>query len=199
MEQNIIMGELLQKNKEFSQSNKIEFDNLLELKDKHTKGQWPKSIVIACSDSRVPPELIFKQSIGDLFIIRVAGNVLSNDVIASAEYAINHAGVEQVIVLGHTSCGAVGAAMQPDNDSPFVKKLLDKIRPCIKEGMTIDEVAIDNVNHQVESFKNLLPSITTKAVNVVGAFYDLESGIVEVLENKSKEISEPVEKVLVTE
>lgn len=76
-------------------------------------GQHPFAVILACADSRVPPEIVFDQGIGDLFVIRVAGNVLDDTVIASVQYALSHLGCRLVVVLGHENCGAVTAALQP--------------------------------------------------------------------------------------
>jgi carbonic anhydrase len=98
-------------------------------------GQHPFAVVVGCSDSRVPPELIFDQGLGDIFVIRVAGNVVDTDVAASVEYAVDHLGTGLVVVLGHTGCGAVTAALDllssAEGEAAEVIDLLSRIEPAV--------------------------------------------------------------------
>ena len=96
-----------------------------------TKGQAPYAMVLACADSRVPPEIVFDESLGRLFVVRVAGNVAGPDELASLEYAAEHLGTRFLLVLGHASCGAVGAATSPDDPTPNLASLLKEIRPAV--------------------------------------------------------------------
>ena len=94
-------------------------------------GQHPIAVVIGCSDSRVPPEIVFDQGIGDVFVVRVAGNVCDAHEIGSAEYALEHLGVPLLVVLGHTSCGAVTAAVVGGEVPGNVRSLLESIQPAV--------------------------------------------------------------------
>jgi carbonic anhydrase len=96
------------------------------------RGQHPKAIVLGCSDSRVPPELLFDQGIGDLFVVRVAGNVAATDTLGSVEYAADHLGAPLVIVLGHTGCGAVAAACAGGHVEGHVAAIVEEIRPAVE-------------------------------------------------------------------
>jgi len=95
------------------------------------RGQHPKAIVLGCSDSRVPPELLFDQGIGDLFVVRVAGNVASDDTLGSVEYAAGHLGTPLVVVLGHTGCGAVAATCAGGHAEGHVAAIVEEIRPAV--------------------------------------------------------------------
>lgn len=162
-----------------------------------TKGQKPFAVVITCSDSRVVPEYIFDQGIGDIFVIRVAGNVIDTDEMASIEYGVEHAGASLVVVLGHESCGAVTAAVEAeaqgsaetDAKNKNISALLEKIQPSIDEAKALnlhneDEIidkAIDlnietGVKQLEESSEILKESIESGKVQVVGAKYLLDSG-----------------------
>lgn len=138
-------------------------------------GQHPYAIVICCSDSRVIPEQIFHASIGDLFVIRVAGNVLDGQQLGSIEYAAEHLGCKCVLMLGHTGCGAVAAALSGHAEG-FVSLITDEIRAAI--GMETDPGAAcrKNVLHGVERIRNAFPHA---GLTVIGAVYDIASGAVE--------------------
>ena len=139
-------------------------------------GQHPYAIVICCSDSRVIPEEIFGADIGDLFVIRVAGNVLDNHQLGSIEYAADHLNCKNVIVLGHTGCGAVHAALT-GGGSGFIKYITDDIREAIGEEKDPYKACCLNVGHAVEKLEEDFgrhPEI--KDVLIQGAVYDIRSG-----------------------
>lgn len=147
------------------------------------EGQSPYAIVITCSDSRVIPESIFSVGIGEVFVIRVAGNVIAGHQLGSIEYAADHLGSNLVVVLGHTHCGAVGAAI---NDEPagYVKLLTDEIRKAI--GAEKDELRACRLNVQrsvsvIEESLGL-PKPELEGLKVCGAVYDIESGSVEFMD-----------------
>lgn len=139
-------------------------------------GQKPYAIIIGCSDSRVIPESIFSAGIGDLFVIRVAGNVIDNHQLGSIEYAADHLGCKLVVVLGHTHCGAVGAAIG-SNPGGFVKSITDEIKRAI--GTEHDDVKACclNVRQSVSVIKENIPM--KDGLEVVGAIYHIEDGRVE--------------------
>lgn len=155
-------------------------------------GQHPFAIVLGCADSRVPPEVIFDQGLGDLFVIRVAGEVASAEVIGSIEYAVDHLGCRAILVLGHKRCGAVEAALAPDAGASEenLNQLIHQIAPALR---TIDRSAPDALDAAVianaESVaqtlimrSKLLQVEAQKGVIVVEpARYDLDSGTVEFL------------------
>ena len=96
------------------------------------KGQRPFVIVLSCSDSRVPPELIFDQGLGDIFEIRNAGNVLNPHVIGSIEYAVMHCGVKLIVIMGHQDCGAINATLSGVSETKYIQALEDSIKPAVE-------------------------------------------------------------------
>lgn len=137
-------------------------------------GQKPYAVIISCSDSRVIPEYIFSAGLGELFVVRVAGNVIDNHQLGSIEYAVEHLGCKLVVVLGHTQCGAVGAAVEKCGG--FVGFITDEIRRAIGEERDAVRASVLNVKQSVLKIKNALP---LDGLQVVGALYDTESGEVD--------------------
>jgi len=156
-------------------------------------GQHPFAVVVGCSDSRIPPEIIFDQGLGDIFVIRTAGEVMDNVTIASIEYAVEHLNVPLVLVLGHDGCGAVTAAVNGGEVPGHLNSLVGFIRPAVEEAKAAGsedqllENSIDcNVKNVVDEIRTCQP-ILSEAVEegnltIVGACYHLDSGIVEISE-----------------
>lgn len=177
MSKNIDIDQLIQDLQTFNKTYAYENQDKLQ---KFVDGQKPKIAVLTCSDSRVIPEFIFGRSIGDLFIVRVAGNVaMDTSVLSSLEYAVEHLKVDLLIILGHTNCGAVCTAEESTDEC---NELLNEIR----QSFTLDNNHfLSNVMHQLD----MLPkrsSVISKAINegklhLVGAIYHLEDGIVKFL------------------
>lgn len=138
-------------------------------------GQKPYAVIITCSDSRVIPECIFSAGIGDLFVIRVAGNVIDNHQLGSIEYAVEHLGCKLIVVLGHTQCGAVGAAS--GQNKGYVKFITDEIKCAIGEESDAVKASILNTKHSVEKINKLLKS--ADGTLVTGALYRTDSGKVD--------------------
>ena len=140
-----------------------------------SQGQHPYAVIVTCSDSRVIPESIFSAGIGELFVIRAAGNVIDNVQLGSVEYAAEHLGCPLVVVLGHSGCGAVDAAV---NHSPtgFVKFITDEIRAAVGDEKDDVKACCLNVRRSVARIKESLP---IENLSVIGALYRLESGKVE--------------------
>jgi len=154
------------------------------------KGQHPFAIVLSCADSRIVPELAFDTGLGELFDVRVAGNIASTCSLASIEYAVAHLGVQVVIVLGHENCGAVTAALKGGNNGYNLNHLLTHITPAIEalpKDSPIDDIARKNAVLSALELQNR-SSIVRKAVNdntlqIIPAFYHLDSGKVDFYEN----------------
>jgi carbonic anhydrase len=151
-------------------------------------GQSPSAIILSCADSRVPPELVFDQGFGDLFVIRVAGNVPGNDEVASIEYAAEHLHTPLVVVLGHQHCGAVEAAVQGGDAHGHLPELLAMIRPAVAQAKKEPGDAVANaVRHNVENVVNQLrhsspvigPIVDKGTLKVVGGVYSLDTGKVQ--------------------
>ena len=138
-------------------------------------GQKPFAVIVACSDSRVVPEFVFSVGLGELFVVRVAGNVIDNNQLGSIQYAVEHLGCNLVVVLGHTHCGAVAAALA--DNSGFVKCITDEIKHAIAGVTDATNAAVLNVKHSVAKIKKLLK--TPEGVEVVGALYRTENGAVD--------------------
>ncbi len=156
------------------------------------EGQAPLTVIVCCADSRVAPELIFDQGVGDLFVVRVAGNVVTGagaSVKGSIEYAVAELDVRLILVLGHSQCGAVKAAIKhidaKDTLPGSIGNLVDLIKPAVtmvkdKQGNILDNAIKANVEQGVERLKHLEPiladSVKKGTLKVVGAVYDLHSG-----------------------
>ena len=162
-----------------------------ELRKRTLNAQAPIAAILGCSDSRVAPEIVFDQGIGDIFVVRTAGNVLDIVGIGSMEYAVEHLHVPLIVVLGHQRCGAVSAALQGIESLGHVNSVIEKIAPAIEKsrnlvGDIVTNVVDTNVLHvvdQLRSCKPILSEMVKKGnVEVVGARYDLDTGRVVILE-----------------
>lgn len=153
-------------------------DHYDEDRKKLSEGQHPFAVVLCCSDSRVVPEIIFDQKLGDLFVIRNAGNVVDEDVLGSIEYAVEHLESPLVVVLGHSNCGAVTATCQGGELPGHIVDIAKRIRPSISTDCCIN----DNARRHADRMARLIeenPIVEHLNVKVVAAFYDIASGEVE--------------------
>lgn len=173
------------------------------------EGQQPFAVIIGCSDSRVPAEIVFDQGLGDLFVIRVAGNIVAPSQIGSVEYAAEVTGARLVVVMGHSNCGAISATIdqlqQPQsNRSRNLRSIVDRIRPSVETLFETDlskdraalikyavranvRSSVDHLRHGSEILERL---IQEDGLVVVGAEYSLETGLVEFFEGVSRVPSE---------
>lgn len=154
-------------------------------KDSQTGGQAPFAIVLSCADSRVVPEYIFDQGIGDIFVIRVAGNTANASSIASIEYAVAHLGTKLIVVLGHESCGACGAAVAGGDNGPNLNHLLAMIQPAVEASSSKEVNDVVEINADLQA-KNLVSNseiianaVENNGVEIVSAFYNLNGGKVD--------------------
>ena len=152
-------------------------------------GQEPYAIILSCADSRVVPELAFDAGLGELFVVRVAGNVANSSSIASIEYAVAHVGSKLIVVLGHESCGAVTAAVAGGDNGYNLNHLLAHISPAISasgEGADINDVVKKNVEVTINELNSRSPIIreatTNGDVKILGAYYNLNTGKVDFLD-----------------
>jgi carbonic anhydrase len=162
-----------------------------------TEGQQPFAIILGCSDSRVPAEIVFDQGLGDLFVIRVAGNIVAPSQIGSVEFAAERFHTRLVVVLGHSQCGAVEATLEElkrpsENQSPNLRSIVDRVRPAVApllgrggaDPETLAEEAVranvrfsvEQLRHGSESLEHL---ILRESLHIVGAEYSLETGVVD--------------------
>ena len=149
----------------------------------YENGQNPYAIILACSDSREIPEAVFSAGIGDLFVIRVAGNVVDDHQLGSIEYAADHLGCRLVVVLGHNRCGAVDAAMNHDPDG-HIKFITDEISFAIKSERDEFKACCLNVKNSVKKIEENvdIKHLEDEGLKVYGAVYHLEDGRVEFLD-----------------
>ena len=176
---------LIAGNKKYVDDLKYETEVSPEILKKFTGGQRPYAIIVTCSDSRVIPELIFSAGIGDLFVIRVAGNVIDSHQLGSIEYAAEHLGTGLVVVLGHTRCGAVDAVLS-GHSSGYIKYIADEIVEAIGDEKDPREACRLNVVHSVDTIEHSLQIQKDEeeyGLRVMGAIYDLDSGVVEFLDD----------------
>jgi carbonic anhydrase len=153
------------------------------------KGQEPFAAILGCADSRVPGEIVFDQGLGDLFVCRVAGNIATPEVVGSLEFGTLVLGAKVLVVMGHTSCGAVKAAIQggelPGSIGSLIKSIdIGSVAPKSEVPGDVDKAAQANVNHQVETLKKspiLSDLIAKDKLKIVGAYYDLDTGKVAIL------------------
>jgi len=161
-----------------------------ERRSEVTGGQQPFAAVLGCSDSRVPPELIFDQGVGDLFVVRTAGHVVDDVVLGSLEYAVEHLGVELIVVLAHTDCGAVAATVRGGSADGHVSRVVGAIMPSVdrargQDGELRRRAIICNAGMVVEMLSSSEPvlalRVATGSLRVVPALYDLATGRVSVI------------------
>jgi carbonic anhydrase len=164
-------------------------------------GQEPFAIILGCSDSRVPAEIVFDQGLGDLFVIRVAGNIVASSQVGSVEFAAERFGTRLVVVLGHSQCGAIQATLEElgrpsENQSRGLRSIVDRIKPSVKGLLTAElrhdpdalvrvavraniRVSADHLRHGSEVLERL---IQKDGLLVVAAEYSLETGVVDFFE-----------------
>ncbi len=162
-----------------------------------TAGQEPFAIILGCSDSRVPAEIVFDQGLGELFVIRVAGNIVASSQVGSVEFAAARFGTRLVVVLGHSQCGAILATLeelqQPTAQSRNLRSIVDRVRPSVEALLATElrhdpealvrqavraniRASVDHLRHGSEVLEQL---VQTNGLLVVGAEYSLETGVVE--------------------
>ncbi|HRG46342.1 MAG TPA: carbonic anhydrase [Leptospiraceae bacterium] len=193
------LKKLTEGNKRFVAGKSIRPNQTPEKIKELATGQKPFAVIVGCSDSRVPNEIVFDQGLGDLFIVRTAGQVSSYASWGSMEFATTALGARLIVVLGHTKCGAVSAACAVPDVLGHIVTLINAIKPAAEiardmEGDLVDNAVRVNVAKQVEQLKGLEPVLSKKTksgeIKIVGAVYHLETGKVELLpENYLNKIS----------
>jgi carbonic anhydrase len=180
--------QLVEGNKRFVNNLKIN-RNLLQQMNDTADGQYPFAVVLSCMDSRTSVELLFDQGLGDIFSIRVAGNVVNDDILGSMEYACQVVGAKLVVVIGHTRCGAIKGACD-EVKMGHLTKLLDKIRPAMAKttaspenshtNIYAEKVAYANVLHSIDEILDRSPIISNLLekgkIGIVGGMYSVENG-----------------------
>lgn len=181
-------------NARFVSGKAIHPDQSAERRAEVVSSQHPFAVILSCSDSRIPPEIVFDQGIGDIFVVRTAGQVIDNVALGSIEYAVEHLSVPLIVVLGHDSCGAVNATVQGGKAEGHIGSLVEAIKPAVDEARNkfksqdqILNVSIDNnTRNIVKSIKSSEPILSEYIKDgrllVIGARYHLDSGKVELIE-----------------
>lgn len=199
MTSDLALQTLIEGNNRFMHNTKAERDLMDQVKDTST-GQYPFATVLSCIDSRVSSELIFDQGIGDLFSVRIAGNFVNEDILGSMEFACKLAGTKLIVVLGHTSCGAVKGACDHarlGNLSALIKKIepaVDAVtEPSDAEHRNsknidfVNAVAKKNVYMTIENIRTLSPVLAemeqNSAIKIVGGMYNISTGKVDFFES----------------
>ncbi|HEV2695871.1 MAG TPA: carbonic anhydrase [Verrucomicrobiae bacterium] len=184
------LQKLLEGNARFVAGQTVHPDQTVERRQALAGGQNPFAIVLTCSDSRVAPELVFDQGLGDLFVIRNAGNVLDDHVIGSIEYAVDHLHVPLIIVVGHEKCGAVSAAVAGGQVPGHIHSLTDDLALVIEQtkdlpGDKVDNAVRANAQRTAEILKHVEPiikaAVSSTNLTIVAARYELGTGKVEIL------------------
>lgn len=184
---------LVEGNKRFISNLKVDHDHL-ELINLTREGQHPFAVVLSCMDSRTSVELLFDQGLGDLFSIRIAGNIVNNDILASIEYAVKYVGSKVLMVLGHTECGAIKSARAGVKDG-HLTELLNRIKPSISKSLLngsnhylfSDHVAYANVENSLEEILSGSDIVKTMfeagQIGIIGGVYNIEDGRVDFFKN----------------
>jgi len=163
---------------------------LAERRQQVAKAQHPFAAILGCSDSRLPPEIVFDHSLGDLFVVRVAGNIVDMNGLASLEFAATQFATPLILVLGHARCGAVAAALAETKVPGHIVSLVDAIKPAVvmskgQPGDPLDNAIRANIRHTVDDLKTSQPIlgdlVKAGTLKVVGAIYSLDTGKVEII------------------
>lgn len=184
LENKDVFERLMEGNNRFASGHPRHPDESVSHRHEVAAGQHPFALVITCSDSRVSPELIFDQGLGDLFVIRTAGNLVSEMELGSIQYAVEHLDVKNIIVMGHEDCGAVKALLSDEHFEGHIKTIIDslihekEILPSLKNH-DLYAATIANVQHQVAAIANdaVIKNYTAKhPVSVRGVLYYIDNG-----------------------
>ena len=181
---------LMEGNHRFIEGHRTASEDDVHRRAALASSQKPFAVIVACSDSRVGPEIIFDQGLGDLFVVRSAGQVLSGPSLGSVEYAVDHLGAQLVVVLGHERCGAVSAALAGGDAPGHIADLVKAIQPAVEKskdqpGDKLDNAIAENVREEVQMLNNDSPILTDflhkGTLKVVGATYNLDTGEVKLV------------------
>jgi carbonic anhydrase len=184
------MQRLKDGNERFAQGKATHQHQQADRRAEVAKGQKPLAVIVCCSDSRVGPEIIFDQGLGDIFVVRTAGNVVDDVGLGSIEYAVEHFGTPLLVVLGHNRCGAVSAAVSGGEVHGHVRAVVEAIRPALetvrgRPGDPVENAVRANVRATVKRLEGAAPVLPARIkagkLKIVGACYNLDTGRVEVV------------------
>ena len=188
MTPNEALDRLISGNQRFTTDKNRSYDYSNQVKET-SSGQYPYAAILSCIDSRVPPEIIFDQGIGEIFVARVAGNIVNRDILGSLEYACSVAGSKLIVVLGHTSCGAVTSAVNGVKKGN-ITHLLGNIKPAVLQVSNaennVNEVARKNAELSMRNIRSSSPDLAQMEaygeILIKGAMYDVDSGLVTLID-----------------
>jgi len=191
--------QILQEGNKHYVSNNLTANDYTGMLHHSTQGQYPEAFVLSCIDSRVPVEEVFDKTIGDLFVGRVAGNIVDEDILGSMEYGCKVSGAKLIVVLGHESCGAIKAAIENERLGN-ITAMLSKIKPALEKSKDfagektvenhayVDYVVKNNIENTIKTIMIKSPvlkeMVDKKEIKIVGAYYSLETGEVSFLNQK---------------
>jgi carbonic anhydrase len=185
------LSRLLAGNARFVADKERHPDESITRRRELVSSQHPFAVILGCADSRVSPELLFDEGLGDLFVIRVAGNVVDDAILGSIEYAVEHLATKLIVVLGHEKCGAVSAAVTSENAPGHLASLVSAIRPSVlatasSPGDRIHNCVVENVRRVARQIRESEPVLKEAAqrrgVKVIAADYELDTGKVRLLD-----------------
>ncbi|MGZ4934668.1 MAG: carbonic anhydrase [Halobacteriota archaeon] len=189
------LNALMEGNARFVSGNVCHPNQSDEQRAKVVSGQQPFAVVVSCSDSRVPPEILFDQGIGDIFTVRTAGEVMDNATIGTIEYAVEHLHAPLIVVLGHDDCGAVNAAVEGSAEPGQINYLVEAIKPAVDTAQSMHGDLLSNsinvnskdVVAQLQATNPILSEhVQQGKLQIVPARYHLDTGAVELLDNESQ-------------
>lgn len=186
------LEQFLEGNKRFASMHPVHPHETKQRVAEIATGQHPKVAVICCSDSRVPPELIFDQGLGDMFVVRTAGNLMGGLEIGSIEYAVEHLGVEYILVMGHKDCGAIKAFIEGGEVPGHINDIIQTIKAeqeisqiPMTDKQLINDYIRANILHGLHQLKQqsviINDKVRSRQLQLVGACYDLDKGLVEII------------------
>ena len=173
---------LIDGNRRYAEDKLLHADHSADRRNALLQGQKPFATIVSCSDSRVTPEIIFDQGVGDLFVVRVAGNVIGPIELDSIDYSVRVLGSSLILVLGHESCGAVQAVME--KNTADIEQIAALIQPALKKSTDLEMAIKANVQYFVASLKKsplLKRLMAERKLECVGAYYEIATGNVEIL------------------
>jgi len=188
------LKKLIEGNARFIEGKETQKDLGSTRRTELAKGQHPFAVIVSCADSRVPPEYIFDQGLGDIFVVRVAGNIAGPIELGSVEYAVEHLGVPLIFVLGHQSCGAVKAAVAGGKPEGCIGSIVEKIAPAVAtakgkakdKDKVLDEAILENTKNTVKTLTQqsaiIKHLVDSKKVKIAAGVYNLATGTVELVD-----------------
>ncbi len=185
-EPNVALDQLMRGNDRYASGKALRPNQTPRRRGAIKAAEKPIAVVLSCSDSRVPPEIVFDQGLGDLYVVRVAGNVVNDEVLGSIEYAVENLDANLLVVLGHDDCSAIKAAIAGGHAGNHVQAMIEAIKPAIAGAKgDVKASSAANIRSIVRQLSESKPELQTAVqkgdLKIVGAEYHLDTGLVEIL------------------